>query len=700
MSELLHPGRRHDPLLTMDHTRVRLIPDDNVRVDDDGWTAIRTPFWLRFEPVDLVVRHRWIRIRYSSSLFDEPVRPLIRFVAADGVESVCAMNGPALGSSSWIGSVPPGTVSVFISPARRTGRFSFRIDGVEPISSFRLLLRAFFHDPGGAIWAVQARCAGFEAEARQALRYACGGIPLNRYDQWYAERARPHTLLDRDRPRSDWATGPVFRLAMALTGDNVSALESTVASCRRQTYPRWSLAAIVVDASSDLQAAYQRAMRDESRLSVVQTPDRADGPFAVTDWHAVLGQGDTLVTHALAAIAEHLAISDELSVVYTDEDAVAADGTLHSPRFKPDWSPLFEERVGYVGRFCGVRGDLLAAAGISARRLILDEAAATRGLFDRVDRRQVGHVRRPLYRRRIEPPRKEQFVNLKGHKQQAMPPGFDMLDAPLVTIVIPTRDRADLLSVCVEGLKTNTAYPNFQVVIVDNGSSQPDALALLRDLRRDPRFKVLERPGNFNFSRLSNVGASSVSSRVLAFLNNDVEIIESAWLTTMVGWALRPETGAVGARLLFPNRSIQHAGVVIGMGGMAGHVYLRRRLDADGYLGQLTSTREVTAVTAACMVIERAKFEAVGGFDADNLPVDLNDIDLCLRIAERGWVNLWVPDATLIHVQSATRGSGGDAFQKYSREKAYFVTRWSESIRDDRFFHPAIDLHDRQPALG
>ena len=422
----------------LNETRVTLLPDSKVRIDDDGWTALATPFWLRIEPSALLVRHKWIRIHYSSSLFDEPVRPLIRFITADGREWIRAMNGPTLGRAIWLGAVPPETVEVSISPARRMGQFSFRIDRIEPVSSYRLLCQALRHDPGGAIWAIRSQWAGFQAEAGQSLRNACGGTPLDRYDRWYAQRIRPYDHDGLDRPRTNWTAGPIIRLMMALRGDNVLGLEATIASCRAQVYRRWSLSAIVGDGSSNLLAAYHRAMDGDARLSLVPALEGPHNAARATnmDWHAVIGQGDTLSPYALAVIAEHLAVSSELSLIYTDEDSAAPNGNLHSPIFKPDWSPLFQERVPYVGRLCAIRGDVLAAADLSARDLVLDEAEANRALLHGIERGHVGHVRRPLYRRLMERQRAHELNGLEHQIRSATMVVREFEEAPPMSAVL------------------------------------------------------------------------------------------------------------------------------------------------------------------------------------------------------------------------------------------------------------------------
>jgi GT2 family glycosyltransferase len=223
---------------------------------------------------------------------------------------------------------------------------------------------------------------------------------------------------------------------------------------------------------------------------------------------------------------------------------------------------------------------------------------------------------------------------------------------------------------------------------------------LLQQIADEPRTTVLHRPGPFNFSGLSNEGARATTAPVLLFLNNDIAMLEARWLKAMVRWAIKPEIGVVGAKLLFPTGVIQHAGVVLGMGGIAGHVYLRSAEGHRGYLSELTVPREVTAVTAACIAIERSKFEAVGGFDAENLPVDLNDMDLCLRVGEHGWTNLWTPQATLIHHQSGTRGIDPDPFVLYRKERTYFAKRWANVMRDDPYFHPGLSLYAHDVALA
>jgi GT2 family glycosyltransferase len=356
---------------------------------------------------------------------------------------------------------------------------------------------------------------------------------------------------------------------------------------------------------------------------------------------------------------------------------------------------VFFQAVPYLGRLACLRHDTLTMGGVDIFDLLDDERATLGRIVAGIDPKSVGHVRRILYHRRAPPPSIHPAPQVFARSDSGPEPQW-----PEVSVIIPTRDRVDLLSACTRSLKEKTDYPNFNAVIVDNGSTQPEALALMRGLRDDPRFRVLERPIPFNYSRLCNDGAQVTRAPMLVFLNNDIVFFDPRWLKAMVRWAVRPEIGVVGAKLLFPNRRIQHAGVVLGMGGLSGHVYRRSPLREHGYMNQLESPRETLANTAACIAVAREKFDAIGGFDADNLPVDLNDIDFCLRIAERGWQNLWTPEAIMIHAQSATRGIDKDPFNLYRQERTYFMHRWVEAIRDDRFFHPGLSLFSQQPVLA
>ncbi len=674
--------------------RLRLEPLEGVQLIDGEFHAVALPCWLRLEPVSVVSQHRWVRFRYSTSYFDEPIRPLVRFTAANGTFAIQPMNGAILGSAEWIGRIPNNTVSIDISPSRRLGPFSFRLDSLRRISRASLVREGFFSDPPWLLWSFRSRLVNSREEAWQALKYARSGVALERYWEW---RGRFHRAFDADgldKPRAAQDMGPVIHLVTSLSKCGLDDLRATLQSLKDQHYPRWVLHA-EMDAQTprDLIEAFRTEAALDARLSKLDSASEPTHGLSDNDWFGTVYIGDLMPDYALAVAAEFFeASTHKLDAVYSDEDSFGQGGLFYSPLLKPDWSPRFHQSIPYAGQLSLFRVELLKRSGIPASHLLGEESAVTAGrMFASANAAAVGHIRRVLYHRKINSPKAMERAKI-------YPPA--PAEWPGVSIVIPTRDRADLLAACVRGLTAMTDYPSFDITIMDNGSTQPEARALLDSLRTDARFTVLERPGPFNYSKLSNEGARISRSPILVFLNNDVEMLDAGWLKAMVRWAAQPASGAVGAKLLFPNGKIQHAGVVLGMGGIAGHVYRRGLPHASGYLDQLQSTHEVTAVTGACFAVARSKFEAIGGFDEENLPIDLNDMDLCLRLAERGWTNIWTPDAVLTHVQSASRGVERDPFKVYKRERSYFMHHWAEAIRDDPYFHPGFSLFAQQPTLA
>jgi len=264
---------------------------------------------------------------------------------------------------------------------------------------------------------------------------------------------------------------------------------------------------------------------------------------------------------------------------------------------------------------------------------------------------------------------------------------------PLVSVIIPTRDRADILSRCLAGLLGSTDYPSLDVIIADNDSREPATFDLFAQRSTDPRVRVLPCPGAFNYSAINNRAVAESRGDVLLFLNNDVLVRHPGWLSALVAQAVRPEVGAVGARLLYENGTVQHAGVILGVGAIepvAGHVCERAAADDPGYLNHLRVARNMSAVTAACLAMRRSVFDEVGGFDADHLPVAFNDVDLCLRIRSRGYQIICTPQAELTHLESQSRGSDlrPEAVERFKRDIAHMKRTWGKQLDNDPYYGP------------
>jgi GT2 family glycosyltransferase len=269
-------------------------------------------------------------------------------------------------------------------------------------------------------------------------------------------------------------------------------------------------------------------------------------------------------------------------------------------------------------------------------------------------------------------------------------------------VIVPTRDRAELLAQCARGVLEETDYGPLEFIVVDNDSVEPETAELFERLRQDPRVRILPSPGPFNFSALNNFAVTEAKGEVLLLLNNDISVIQPHWLDAMIAHAIRPNVGAVGARLLFPDGKVQHAGVAIGVGGVAGHLAYNLPGDTGGYYNHLTTTRNMSAVTAACLAIRKAVYEEVGGLDAEKLKVAFNDVDLCLKIRKAGYDIVWTAQAELYHHESASRGEdlAPAAQARFNAEVAVMRERWGDTLKSDPFYGPLFDRHRSDYALA
>jgi hypothetical protein len=425
--------------LELDHEAVALI---------GGRTVARSlPVWLGVSPTAAFPGRRWVRVRYRSSFFDYVARPLIRFETANGRTLIEPMNGPILGTGEWTGWVPEKTERVSINPVSRVGPFDFAIENVEIVSHWQLLRRAVEFESSRITAAVLERLFDWPDEERRGLKLAVKVTPFEDYHDWHSRLVRGIDIDGIDRPRADWQSTPTFILLLCLAGTGTEEVKATIESLRCQMYSRWSLCAILDGANLAVVEAYRNATRNDRRCFEIggATPLTTLPGLRDDDRVSVVTPGDTLPENSLAIVAEALAREPALALVYGDEDAIARDGTLHSPVFKPDWSPILQRGAPYLGRLtCVRRGDLVRSGCKTARDFVSDEEGAIGRVLDVLGRENVGHIRRVLYRRRLE--RKEKATGA-GERSAVKPSGIvgGDRDWPEVTIVIPTRDLADLL---------------------------------------------------------------------------------------------------------------------------------------------------------------------------------------------------------------------------------------------------------------
>ncbi len=273
---------------------------------------------------------------------------------------------------------------------------------------------------------------------------------------------------------------------------------------------------------------------------------------------------------------------------------------------------------------------------------------------------------------------------------------------PLVSIIIPTRDQVEILKKCVESIRQNTEYENWEMLIVDNQSVESETHIYLDQIQDDPRIKVIHYEKTFNYSALNNFAVQYAQGEVLALLNNDVEVISKGWLTEMVSHAIRLEIGAVGAKLLYSNGTVQHAGVILGLGGVAGHAHRYLKGDEHGYCHRAVVTQNLSAVTGACMVVRKSCYREVGGLNESDLAVAFNDIDFCLKLVTAGYRNVFTPFALLYHHESISRGAD-DTPEKHARfthEFEYMKKIWGAILQKDLAYNPNLTLEFETFALG
>jgi glycosyltransferase involved in cell wall biosynthesis len=509
-------------------------------------------------------------------------------------------------------------------------------------------------------------------------------------------------------------------------------LRQMIESVRRQLYPHWELC-LADDASTEPHV--ERTLREfaavDTRVKIVKRLTNGNVcaatnsalELATGEFVALVDHDDLLSERALYEMVVELNAHPEADVVYSDSDSIDDTGRRTMPYFKTDWDPdlmLGHNMVSHLGVYrrslVGRLGKLRPGfEGSQDYDLMLRAAEVTTA-----DR--IRHVPSVLYHWRRDAPTpsfSESSLDrcvvaarraIRSHLErkgisarvEAAPNTLSFTrviyslpsELPLVSVIVPTRDRPDLLARCADGVLMRTDYEPLELIIVDNDSHEFRTLELLSRLGNDSRVRVIRHIGPFNFAAMCNHAVHQASGEVVVLLNNDVDVLSSSWLREMVSQAVRPEVGAVGAKLLYPDGRIQHAGVVLGVGHGAGHFFHRSSGNELGHFGFLALTRRVSAVSAACMAVRRSIYLELGGMDEVNLPVAFNDVDLCLRIGERGYAVVWTPHAELRHLESATRASDhrGESSARLERDSAYLRQRWGPALKSDPYYNPNCSL--------
>lgn len=532
---------------------------------------------------------------------------------------------------------------------------------------------------------------------------------------------------------------PVIALLMPVYDPPLPLLEAAIASVKAQLYPHWQLC-IADDASQNAAVAQclQAHAAAEPRIRLLRRSANghicraSNDALALADapWIGLLDHDDELAEHALLLMAEAIGRFPDAQLLYSDEDKLDLDGTRRDPYFKPDWNPellLSQHYVGHLAVYAATR--LRALGGFRVGFEGAQDHDLTLRFTEGLAPDQVVHVPHVLYhwrqhdgstasgsaRKAYAGPAMLQAVRealaRRGLQASVEPDPFGWVQlrprppapAPSVEVLIPTRDGVRTLPRCIDSLLARTEYPgDWQIVVIDNGSRDPGFLGLLERLRATPRCRVRVDDRPFNFAALNNAAVEASRAEMVVLLNDDTEALNADWLGILVAMAAMPGVGAVGARLWYPDRSLQHAGVVLGIGDVAGHAHRHALHEEPGDHGRAALLQNFTAVTAACLAVRRAHYQGVGGMDEQHLAVAFNDVDFCLKLHQRGLRNVYAPMAELVHHESISRGSDRAARhrERYEREARVMQQRWGPLLQRDPAYNPNLTLAAEDFALA
>lgn len=522
-----------------------------------------------------------------------------------------------------------------------------------------------------------------------------------------------------------------FHLAVIVSEGHEPLLGATLASMATQTHASWRLSLLAPttapmaadDARIDSHAGEAGSMLAlASRLL-------AEGQG---DWVGLIEAGDLLDGHALECIARVSDRHPEWQALYTDEDSLDDTGATGAPFHKSDFNIDMLRAASFAvgGLFLARRSVFAELTGFQQEMDGVEQFDLCLRVYEHGGEHAIGHVAECLYHRHVQGGHCEESREaveaarlraLDGHLRRLGQPA-DIREGyiagtyhlrhrhdarPLVTIIIPTRNQVDFLKRCLDTLLAKTAYAEYEVLVMDNGSDEPSAIAYLADLSAmDARIRVIPHPGTFNYAAMNNRAAAQAMGDYLLLLNNDTAVLHDDWLDEMLAHAQRPDVGIVGARLIYPSGKIQHAGVILGLNNTpAEHIYIGAELDDMGYFGRLQLTQDLSAVSAACLLVRKSVYDQVGGLDENAFKVSYNDVDLCLKVRGAGLLVVWTPFATLLHEGSASQLAGTETALKpekerrFLAERAAFYDKWPEWVAFDPAYNRHFSLRGRRPEI-
>ncbi|BCF89416.1 glycosyltransferase [Paraburkholderia largidicola] len=693
------------------------------------------------------IRPGWALIELEIESGQMPLSPVVYAFAGDNGEQVFSfpITGYVKGLERRLIVLPAGVRSLRFDPVDRSDvHFAIKRLNVRSISKLGLVREGYTSlDSEQRGLLIKETLRGNLHAVKSLVR---GGV-VGKYDKgeyraWVElyDTLTPDDIV-RIRELGDaLAQKPLISVLMPVYNPRPKYLRKALDSVLAQTYPNWELC-IADDASTnpEVRTVLEEYMAKDGRIKVtfreknghISASSNSALELVTGEFIALMDHDDAIPAHALFAVAEEINTHPQVDMIYTDEDKIDEDDNRHDPYFKSDWNQeLFYSQnfVAHMGIYRAsivkkIKGFRIGFEGSQDYDFVLRFLLHTQAS-------RIRHIPHVLYHWRIFPgvtsfstDNPDKSVNtahraLVEYFEQAEP-GAEVVPIeqfpswwrvkrqaparpPRVSLIVPTRDRLDVLQVAISGLLNETEYESLEVVIVDNESVERETLEYFELIKQDPRVKVLRVEGAFNFSKLNNLAAKIATGSLLGFVNNDIKVIHPGWLTELVTQASQRNVGAVGAKLYYANDTIQHAGVVLGLYGVAAHGHRHFPRNSVGYFGRPMLVQNVSAVTAACMLVPKHVFDEVGGYNEKNLSVGYNDVDLCLKIREAGYDIVFTPFAELYHLESVSRGENLSPAQieRDARERTYMLSRWGGEIAHDPFYSPNLTLNSEDYRLA
>ena len=558
------------------------------------------------------------------------------------------------------------------------------------------------------------------------------------YGPWYEEhRAKPEELERQRKQSLAWEnfsggeeSACVFSIAVPVFRTPAKFLCEMIESVRSQSFPFWELCLANADPEDrEVAEILERYCREDRRIRVknlkenkgISENTNAALAMARGEFVGLLDHDDLLAPDALYEMAARLEKDGGIDVFYTDEDKVTTDLSEHfQPHLKPDFNLDLLRSNNYICHFFVVRREI--AERIGGFRPEFNGAQDYDFIFRCTEEAEkIVHIPRILYHWRVhsastaDNPASKMYAYeagkraIEGNLERSGVRGvvslrqdygfydvhYPVEGEPLVSILIPNKDQKETLMHCIHSVLETSTWKNLEILIIENNSEREETFACYRELEKDPRIRILTYPGKtFNYSAINNFGVQQAKGEYLLFLNNDIEVITPDWIEQMLGNCQRPEVGIVGAKLYYPDNTIQHAGIIIGIGGIAGHAFLGLARAKSGYLHKASLQMDYSAVTAACMMMKAEAFRKAGGFE-EKLTVAFNDVDLCLRTVEQGWLVVYDPHVEMYHYESKSRGAedSEEKLRRFQQEIEFMRTRWIRLLKDgDPNYNPNLTL--------